>query len=382
MFQKLSFLCCITLIFLSCQKADDKAEAAFLLGADLSYVNEIEDCGAYYKENGRSRDPYQLFAEREAKIVRLRLWHSPTWTNYSTLKDVKKSIGRAKKVGMKVLLDFHYSDNWADPAHQIIPAAWKGITDTNILGDSVYNYTKGVFEELYKENLIPEYVQIGNEINTEILMDKPTAENPKTDWNRNASLLNKGLAAVADINAKYGLDVQTMLHVAQPENALEWFSNANNHKLVNYDLIGLSYYPNWSSHNLKQLGNVISQLKSTHNKEVMIVEVGYPYSFKNMDDANNVLGDNSGLEGYPVSPIGQLSFMIDLTSKVVQSGGKGVIYWEAAWVSSSCKTQWGTGSHWENASFFDATQNNEVLPVFDFFKHKYTYNNTIAQNSK
>ncbi|SOE20224.1 arabinogalactan endo-1,4-beta-galactosidase [Spirosomataceae bacterium TFI 002] len=374
-------LCIFSTLFLSCEKEQSKNEEQLLLGADLSYVNEVEDCGATFRDNGKIRDPYGIFEDRGANIVRLRLWHSPTWTSYSTLPDVKKSIDRAHKEGMKVLLDFHYSDNWADPAHQIIPAAWKNITDTKILGDSLYYYTIAVLNELYKESLTPEFVQVGNEINSEILMQKPTAENPKTNWQRNAALLNRGLDAVTDFNKNRGMKIQTMLHVAQPDEALEWFGNASKNDLRNFDWIGLSYYPNWSKHNLDELGKVISQLKSSYNKEVMIVEVGYPYTFRNIDKADNVLGDNAGLDGYPVSPIGQLSFMIDLTSHVAQAGGKGVIYWEAAWVSSSCKTQWGTGSHWENATFFDATQNNEALPVFDFFKHKYNSLNTIAQSS-
>ncbi len=380
---KIQIICCCFVGFLivGCKKELGKADSNLLLGADLSYVNEVQDCGATYRVNGETHDPFELFSQKQANIVRLRLWHTPSWTKYSTLPDVKKSIARAKKEGMKVLLDFHYSDNWADPAHQIIPSAWKNIRDTRVLGDSLYSYTKMVLETLHAENLSPEFVQIGNEINSEILMLQPAAENPATDWQRNAALLNRGLDAVEDFNANNAMNIQTMLHVAQPENALAWFANASKNELQNFDWIGLSYYPNWSTHNLKQLGEVISSLKSTYNKEVMVVEVGYPYSFRNVDTANNVLGENSGLAGYPVTPLGQLSFMIDLTSSVVEAGGRGVVYWEAAWVSSSCKTQWGTGSHWENAAFFDATQNNEALPVFDFFTRSYGKTNATSQNN-
>ena len=93
-------------------------------GVDLSYVNEVEACGAQFRLNGQLRDPYELFAERGANLVRLRLWNDPTWTNYSTESDVTRSMERAKKAGMHVLLDFHYSDDWADPQKQTIPAAW------------------------------------------------------------------------------------------------------------------------------------------------------------------------------------------------------------------------------------------------------------------
>ena len=103
--------------------ASDTAPQRFA-GVDLSYVNEVEACGAQYRFGGQLRDPYELFAERGANLVRLRLWNDPTWTNYSTEADVTRSMERAKKAGMHVLLDFHYSDDWADPQKQTIPAAW------------------------------------------------------------------------------------------------------------------------------------------------------------------------------------------------------------------------------------------------------------------
>ncbi len=351
-------------------KSQPKPPDVFL-GADLSYVNELEDCGGSYRVNREKADPYRLFAKEGANIVRLRLWHTPDWTSYSTLRDVKKSIRRAKDVQMQVLLDFHYSDTWADPAHQIIPEVWKGIGDVETLGDSLYQYTLGVLNDLHRDGLTPEFVQIGNEINSEILMEKPTAENGPTNWPRNTLLLNRGLEAVKDFNQTNNEQIKTMLHVAQPENAREWFKQAFENKLGEFDLIGLSYYPNWSEYNLTQLTETIAFLRTSYNKEVWVVEAGYPYTLKNFDQADNVLGQGSNLDGYPVSPEGQLSFMIDLTNAVINGGGKGVIYWEAAWISTSCKTRWGTGSHWENAAFFDAERLNEALPVFQFLHHTY-----------
>ena len=367
----LFFILTIPFCWLACETASQEERSAYLLGADLSYINELEDCGGKFFKDLQPRDPFTLFSDEGSKIVRLRLWHSPDWTKYGTLDDVKKSIRRAKGNEMAILLDFHYSDNWADPAHQIIPAAWAGITNTQVLGDSLYNYTYSVLQELYSENLSPKYVQIGNEINTEILMEKPTAENGPMNWERNAALLKRGLQAVKDFNEAKGLNIQRMLHVAQPDEAKEWFANAAEQNLKDFEWIGLSYYPNWSEFDLNQLSETISFLKSTYQKELMVVETGYPYTFKNFDGANNVLGESSDLAGYPVSNEGQLSFMIDLTSSVIKGGGKGVIYWEAAWISTPCQTLWGTGSHWENAAFFDAARGNEALPVFDFFSHNY-----------
>lgn len=358
------------LTLLGCNPVSQKAPSSVFLGADLSYVNEVEDCGAKFHSQGKEVEPFKFFADHGANIVRLRLWHNPSWTSYGKLTDVKKSIARAKSNNMTVLLDFHYSDNWADPAHQVIPSAWSGIADIEILGDSLYNYTYAVLKELKSENLLPEMVQIGNETNSEIMMELETAKNGPTNWVRNASLLSKGLKAVKDFNKKEQESVELMLHVAQPDNAKKWFENAAAQHLDNYDWIGLSYYPNWSEFDLDSLKGTISNLKQTYKKRVMVVEAGYPYSFKNFDNAGNVLGDGADLKGYPVSPEGQLSFMLDLADAVVKGGGEGVIYWEAAWVSSACKTQWGTGSHWENAAFFDAGNNNEALPVFQFFSYK------------
>src|SRR5262245_21942197 len=97
----------------------------FYFGVDLSYVNEMDDCGAVYREDGSARDAFELFAEHGAKLVRARLWHNPDWTNYSTLADVKRTFTRARDAGMSTLLDIHYSDNWADAGTQQIPAAWQ-----------------------------------------------------------------------------------------------------------------------------------------------------------------------------------------------------------------------------------------------------------------
>ncbi|MEM7514720.1 MAG: glycosyl hydrolase 53 family protein, partial [Bacteroidota bacterium] len=120
----------------------------FWFGADQSYVNEMEDCGAVFKENGEAKDVYQIYADHGNNLVRLRLWHTPSWYDglnsgqrYSDLQDVKKSIRRVKEQNMDVLLDFHLSDNWADPSKQVVPAAWLAVVDNlPVLQDSVYNY--------------------------------------------------------------------------------------------------------------------------------------------------------------------------------------------------------------------------------------------------
>ena len=341
---------------------------SFYLGADLSYVNELEDCGGIYREKGEKVEPFGYFAKRGSNLIRLRLWHTPQFNKYSSLADVEKSLKRAKNVGQKVLLNFHYSDNWADPSKQIMPKAWQKIKNLNTLGDSVYNYTLSTLSYLKTRGLTPEIVQIGNETNIGIIQHPDSASNGPINWKRNAFLLNKGLEAVAFFNQTSSLKVETMLHVAQPENAEPWFKDANHYKVKNYDWVGLSYYPKWSKFDLNQLENTMKTLKNTYSKKVMIVETGYPYTSKEFDKANNMLGADAALKNYPISSEGQLSFMVDLVKRCKNVGAEGVIYWEPAWISSSCKTQWGTGSHWENAAFFDADNGNEALPVFKFFK--------------
>ena len=356
----------LSLLLINCQPGQKR----LYLGADLSYVNEMEDCGAIYQLDGRSIDPYKLFADKGCNIFRVRLWHSPGWTNYSTVEDVKKTIRRARNNGMEVLLDFHYSDTWADPQKQIIPKAWVPVLDDmNILGDSVYNYTLKTLNELSKEGLMPEFVQVGNEINIEILQDSSNMVIDSIDWKRNSYLLNKGIEAVNKAMEETGNEIEIMLHIAQPENAIPWFEKAFENNIADFDWIGLSYYyPKWSNVSIHKLPEMLNEIKRRFEKRIMIVETAYPHAIKNFDDANNIMWSDALDPEYPDSPQGQLNFLIDLTNSAILGGCEGVIYWEPAWVSSSCSTSWGKGSHWDNATFFDAFNHNEALPAFDFFK--------------
>jgi arabinogalactan endo-1,4-beta-galactosidase len=357
-------------LFLKCSK-NNNPKPSFYLGGDLSYVNEMENCGGVYRDKTNKVDAFKFFAENGANIVRVRLWHTPKFNRYSSLADVEKTIKRAKNEGQAILLDLHFSDNWADPSKQIMPTAWQKTGSYAVLGDSVYRYTLSTLEYLHRKNLTPEMVQIGNEINIGIIQHPDSASSGPINWVRNAFLLNKGIEAVTFFNQKNNTRVETMLHIAQPENAEPWFKEAALYNVKKYDWIGLSYYPKWSKFDLNQLGITISTLKSTHGKRIMIVETGFPYSSKEFDKANNVLGEDAALKNYPVSPEGQLSFMLDLKTKCKNVGAEGIIYWEPAWISTKCKTQWGEGSHWENAAFFDAGNGNEALPVFKFLKSNF-----------
>ena len=362
----------LSVLLISCSKDDSEpviienpSSNVFYYGADLSYVNEMEDCGALYKDSNENfKDPYKIFAEAGTNLVRIRLWHNPTWTNYSNINDVKKSIQRAKSEGMKVLLDFHYSDSWADPSNQEIPAAWLNqINNTELLGDLVYNYTFDTLNELYNSNLFPEIVQIGNEINAMILQNGEVKW--PIDWLRNSALINKGIKAVRDISNQKNKKIEIMLHIAQPENALWWFGEAFNAGITDFDWIGLSYYPLWSEYNLNTIDVPLKNLIETYDKKLMIVETAYPFTLTNADSANNIIGENALIPGYPASQQGQLDYLNDLKTKISESGGQGIIYWEPAWVSTNCKTLWGQGSHWDNATLFD--HNNKSTLGMQFY---------------
>ncbi len=352
----------ILLNLLSCSSQNESTQPpdplpekppAFYYGADLSYVNEMEDCGAIYKdENNVTKDPYKIFKDAGANLVRLRLWHNPAWTNYSNYEDVKKSIRRAKEAGMNVLLDFHYSDTWADPSQQKIPLAWESeFSNKEVLGELLYNYTYETLNNLAIANLLPEIVQIGNETNPMILQ-KDVLEWP-IDWDRNAYLLNKGIKAVRDISKTQNKKMEIMLHIAQPENGLWWFEQATKNGVTDFDWIGLSYYPKWSEYTLDNVSVPFRTLINTYGKKLMVVETAYPFTLINIDEANNILDSNALIDGYPATEQGQLNYLNKLQEIIEKSGGKGLVYWEPAWVSTGCSTLWGKGSHWDNATLFD-----------------------------
>jgi arabinogalactan endo-1,4-beta-galactosidase len=342
------------------------------LGADLSYVNEMEAYGGQYRRNGQVCDPFRLFRDYGANLVRVRLWHTPTWTQYSTLSDVEKTIRRARALGMCVLLDMHYSDSWADPAKQIIPAAWAQIKTLDALQGALYDYTHDVLAHLDHQGLMPEFVQVGNEINSEMLLSSEVGEaGVPINWPRNATLINAGIRAVRDIGQTAATQPQVILHIAQPENVVPWFDAARQAGVTDFDLIGLSYYSHWSTYSLPQLGQAIRTYNERYGRRVMIVETAYPWTLDDADGLPNILGPSSIIPGYPATPAGQKQYLVDLTQTVIDSGGNGVIYWEPAWISTPAKTLWGPGSHWDNATFFDFHNGNEVHEGIEFLSHHY-----------
>jgi len=349
--------------------AASAAEPPIYLGVDISYANEMDDCGAVYKSGGRTVDQFEFFKSAGANVARIRLWNDPDWTKYSNLADVKRSIRRAKQAGMQVLLDFHYSDDWADGDKQIAPKGWARLS-TPDQAKALYAFTHDTLLELDREGLMPELVQVGNETNGEIVSSLAKAKEP-INWERNALLFNAGIKAVRDAGKETGKPPRLMLHIAQPENAEPWFEAATKASVTDYDIIGLSYYSKWSKRSMSQLGETINRLRHTYAADVLVVETAYPFTNENADSSPNLLGEDSLIAGYPATPAGQKKYLVDLTQLVLTNGGTGVFYWEPAWVSTkTCGTRWGKGSNWENAAVFDY-KGNALDSAEGWLKHDY-----------
>ncbi len=362
-------------------------DTVFYFGSDLSYVNQILDHGGVYKENNAVRDPYRIFKEHGNDIVRLRIWHNPVWTKevynpdgphmYNDLVDVARAIDQSRKQGMKVLLDFHFSDIWADPGAQEIPAAWKDVKDINVLRDSVYNYTVKSLKYLDAKGLMPEFVQIGNEINCGMLYEfnqVPVPGFPSCNvcggsWNNLRVVLNSGIKAVRDVSAQSAVKTKVMLHVANPVNVEWWFDNVTA-GVTDFDIIGFSYYPIWHTEvPLSQISDRVAVFKSKYHKQVMILETAYPWTSGGNDGYNNIFSTQAPVAGYPYTPQGQLDMMKAITQEMIDGGGNGIIYWEPAWITSNIRDYWNTGSSWENCTFFDFNANVNI--GIDYMKQKY-----------
>lgn len=348
----------------------------FVMGADLSYVNQVADYGGIYKDSSVTKDPFVIFKNRGANVVRVRLWHNPQWLKalnggkmYSDLYDVEKTIQRAKAAGMAVNLDFHYSDSWADPGNQTTPAAWAGLSLT-VLKDSVYNYTLAVLNYLKNKNLTPEMVQVGNETNQGMCW--PVGKTSGSNFTSFCTLLNSGIKAVRDFSTTSVIKPEIILHVAQLHNTSFWCNNIVNGGVSDFDIIGLSHYSKWATVNtMADITTTIRNLKTTYGKKIMIVETGYPFTTQNADSYNNIIDIAAQVSGYSITNEGQYNYLKDLTQAIISGGGSGIMYWEPAWITSSLKDLWGTGSSWDNMCLFDFGSN--TLPAIDYMTYAYKF---------
>lgn len=349
-----------------------------VMGVDLSYVNAVQDFGGVFKDSTDKKvDPFVYLHSKGANVVRVRLWHNPSWQNtlygnikYHHLADVTESIRRAKAAGMSVCLDIHYSDNWADPAKQETPKAWQN-AGIQVLRDSIYRYTTSVLVHLKNKNLTPEFIQIGNENNAGMCL--PTGKISGGNFNNFGQLLSSGISAVRDFSTSSIIKPQIILHVAQLQNA-SWWANGvvTQAGITDFDILGISHYSLWSTINKNEdIKKTIATLKSKFNKKIMVVEIAYPWTPDSKDTYSNILSGSAAVEGYPITKQGQYEYMKDFTQAVIDGGGSGVMYWEPCWISSNLKDQWNTGSSWENCTFFDFS--GKPLPVIKYMTTEYQF---------
>ena len=279
----------------------------FAKGADMSWVTEMESANKkFYNSSGIETECFELMKSLGMNTIRLRVWvnPSPTWNSAA---DVVAKAVRAKNLGLRVMIDFHYSDSWADPGQQNKPAAWNTLSFTD-LKTALATHTTDVLIQIKNAGVTPEWVQIGNETNNGLLWPDGKAS---TNMSNYAQLINAGYNAVKNVftNAK------VIVHVSNGwDNSLfTWNIGGLISNGAQFDVIGMSLYPSyvaagWATANQQCLINM-NDMVSKYNKEVMIVEVGMPWD--SQTDCKNFLTD-----------------IIAKTKSVTNNKGIGVLYWE------------------------------------------------------
>lgn len=343
---------------IACQKEDISNQNGqtiteeFVSAVDISSYPEIADSKpTYYNLQGVEQDFLTILKENGVNTIRLRLWVNPE-NDYAGFSEVKAFSERLKIIGFKTWITLHYSDTWADPGTQQTPTQWQGL-DMETLLDSVYHYTARVVQEIK-----PNYLQIGNEINSGILHPQGNISTNYADFIR---LIQVGCSAVR----KNSQACKIILHYAGHENGPVFFDSLSQ---LDYDIIGLSYYPIWHGKSLDALKNTLRELGRSHNKQTIIAETAYPFTLEWNDWTNNIVGldEQLILPEYPASVDGQRAFVKAIKEIVRElESGIGFCYWGAeltAWKGEEATD----ASPWENQALFDFT--NQALPALLEFK--------------
>ncbi|MGH7455536.1 MAG: glycoside hydrolase family 53 protein, partial [bacterium] len=303
------------------------------------------------------QDPLKIFKDHGINYIRLKLWHTPN-ENYNNLEKILYMAKRIKDRELKFLLNFHYSDTWADPGRQRKPAAWVGLP-FEALRDSVYAYTKNVMRALYDQQTLPEMVQIGNEITPGMLWNDGRvggAFDTPQQWSNLGELIKAGVRGVRE-SCEAGDSVRLMIHLDRGGDnaACRWYFNNLLSQGVEFDVIGLSYYPWWHG-TLNQVRANLNDLAVRYGKDLIVAETAYPWTLQWFDNIGNIVGSANQLHaGYPATVDGQAAFLAELI-KIVRNvrdqKGKGVFYWAPEYISVQ-----PIGSPWENNALFDFTGN-------------------------
>ncbi|MFZ4546701.1 MAG: glycoside hydrolase family 53 protein [Bacteroidales bacterium] len=357
--KKLICLVLVTLlIFVGCKKEipaepEEPTIKQIYRGADISFLPEIQESGIqFYNQLGIASSMVDILKQSGVNTVRLRLWHTPA-DGHSGLKEVSDFTKTLKAKGFKIFITIHYSDTWADPGNQTKPAAWENLS-FGVLGDSVYNYTKHVVEILN-----PDIIEIGNEISNGFLWPEGKISN-ETNF---VSLLKKGIAGARAAS----IDKRKILIHSAKLDVSNWFYEIMQKNGVDYDIIGVSYYPFWTKIKPQQAVDELMAISNTFGKDAMFAETSYPFTLNWNDYTNNVIGlEEQLLPGYPATPEGQKLILTELRQAMDKTGkGVGFCYWAPEWVAFK-GNQSATGSSWENMALFDF--DNKALPAWDAFK--------------
>ena len=362
-------------------------DADFMRGFDASMVSQLEEYGSsFYNENGTKEDIFKILKAHGINWIRLRIWNAPQdstpgQNNYEHTLAMAKRI---KQNGLKFLLDFHYSDSWADPAKQSLPAEWDNVSSIEELCSKVSEYTKKILTDLKSQGCAPDMVQLGNEINSGMFLTKSDGTTAPsidcyswtgdTEGNKNLlKVLQSASSAVSEIDSS----IKKMIHLASSkgDNFDWWFKNLQNLKGVDYDYIGLSYYPFEEHGTLKQLRENISYLKKTYKKQVLVAETSWAWSMEAYGDstsnivwyepagiqaAKNLVDNKStqlknlktqtynGKKCVSASVQNQATVVKAIMEATSNAGGCGIFYWGGDWIPNS-KIQ----DTWENQTLFD-----------------------------
>ncbi len=343
------------ILMISCS-GDDKGnttpvqpEPDFIRGADISFLPEIESTGTLFYNNGQAEDVVTTLKNAGANYIRLRLWKDPS-SGHSNMAEVKTMAERVRQSGLRVWLTVHYSDTWADPGKQTVPVQWSNLAFP-ALKNAMVDYTEEILSEIH-----PDIFQIGNETNDGFLW--PIG---KLSTNE-AQYLQLVAAASAAIRSK-APDTKIMLHYAGIDGSEYFFNKTAN---IDFDYIGLSYYPIYHGKVLDNVRAKINELGAAHNKKVIIAETSYPFTLGYADYTNNTVGlENQLIPEYPATPEGQKQFLLALRAKIEASTyGKGICYWGTEWIAYRGDTA-TNGSNAENQAIWDF--NHNALPGLSVF---------------
>ena len=363
--------------------------ADFIKGADISTLLEAEQHGAkFYNQNGQQQDAIAILKANGVNTVRLRLWVDPQDASGNTYgggsNNLENTLALAKRVkaqGLKLLLDFHYSDFWTDPGKQFKPKAWEKM-DYPQLKTAIHDYTRDTIARFKQEGVLPDMVQIGNEINGGMLWPEGKSWGQGGgEFDRLAGLLNAAISGLKE-NLTGGEQVKIMLHLAEgtKNDTFRWWFDEIAKRGVPFDIIGLSMYTYWNGP-ISALKANMDDISKRYNKDVIVVEAAYGYTLDNCDNAENSFQAKEEKDGgYPGTVQGQYDYIHDLMQSVIDvpdHRGKGIFYWEPTWIAVPGTTwatkagmkyihdEWKEGNARENQALFDCQ--GKVLPSITVF---------------